>query len=57
MNAGVIGLHRLVARKTHHQRRHRDAVIHMGRDHAAAGGTAAAINDQVVAGNLDLRRR
>ena len=41
----------------HHQRRHRDAMIHVGGDEAAAGHMAAAFDDQVVAGDLDLRRR
>ncbi len=44
---------RLVARKPHHQRRHRQPVIHMGRDHAAAGRAALALHDQVVALDLD----
>ena len=51
---GVVDPHRLLARKPHHQRRHRDAVIHVGRDQAAAGGAALAVHDQVVALDLDV---
>ena len=40
-------------REPHDQRRHGDAVIHVGRDHAAAGGAALAVHDQVVAFDLD----
>ena len=41
-------------RETHHERRHRNAMVHMGRDQAAARHTAAALDDQVVARDLDL---
>ena len=51
---GVVDPHRLLARKPHHQRRHRDAVIHVGRDQAAAAGAALAVHDQVVALDLDV---
>ena len=37
----------------HHQRRHGDAMVHVGRDHAAAGRAALAVHDQVVAVDLD----
>ena len=43
----------VLAREAHHQRRHGDAVIHVGRHHAAAGGRALAVHDQVVALDLD----
>ena len=39
----------LSAAKPHHQRRHRDAVIHVGGDEAAAGHMAPALDDQIVA--------
>ena len=51
---GVVDLDRLVGRAAHHQRRHRDAMIHVGGDEAAAGHMAAAFDDQIVAGDLDL---
>ena len=50
----IVDLHGLVARKPHHQRRHRDAVIHVGRDQPAARHAALAVHDQVVALDLDV---
>ena len=43
--------------KTHHQRSHRDTVIHMRLHLAATGRAALALNDQVVTFNLDRRHR
>ena len=40
--------------QSHHQRRHRDAVIHVGGDEAAARDMAPAFDDQIVARYLDL---
>ena len=40
--------------KAHDQRRHGDAVIHVGRDQAAARRAALAVHDQVVAFDLDV---
>ena len=50
---GVVDRDRPVARQAHDQRRHRDAMIHVRRDHAAAGRAALAVHDQVVALDLD----
>src|SRR5437667_454687 len=52
--AGIIHRGRLLACKSQHQERHSDAVVHVGRNRAAAGGAAAAVHDQVVAIDLDL---
>ena len=49
MKAGVIDLDRLIAGEPHHQRGHRDAMVHVRRDQSAAGCTAAAAHDQIVA--------
>ena len=35
--------------KPHHQRGHRDAMIHVGGDEAAAGNMALAFDDQIIA--------
>ena len=51
---GVVHRDRLLARETHHQRRHGNAVIHVGGDGAAARRTAGAADDQVV--TVDLGR-
>ena len=45
---------RLLAAEPHHQRRHRDPMIHVGRDHTAARRAALAVHDQVVAVDLHL---
>ena len=54
MKAASSTADRLLAAEPHDQRRHRDAMVHVGRDHAAAGRAALAVHDQVVALDLDL---
>ena len=48
-HGGVVDRHRFPAREPHDQEAHGDAVIHMGRDQAAALRDAAALDDEIVA--------
>ena len=54
MKLRVVDLHRLLAGEPHHQRRHGDAMIHVGGDESAAGGAAAAMHNQIVTVDLDF---
>jgi len=54
MNAVSSTLTGLSLAKPHHQSRHRDAMIHVGRDHSAARDMAFAMHDQVIALDLDI---
>ena len=42
----IVDLDRMLGGDPHHQRRHRDPVVHVGRDEPAAGHTSFAVDDQ-----------
>src|SRR5262249_58853028 len=47
--AAIVDAHRAFAGQSQHERRHGNAVIHVSLDEAAAGNTAAALHEEIVA--------